>query len=91
MDQPPNFGSADAIGVPRSRDAGLTQCPGRPPIGGTGCRAQVMERREGLVDPGERSSAGSPAILGISPRTGGFASPPYDGFALGASGGVFDR
>lgn len=82
MGQPPNFGSTDAIGVPRSCDAGLTQCPGRPPFGRNGCGARVMERREGLSDPVERSSAGSPAILGMSRRTGGFASPPYDGFAF---------
>jgi len=28
------------------------------------------------------SLAGNPAILGFDPRTGGFASPPRDGFAL---------
>jgi len=33
-------------------------------------------------DPGEPSCAGSPAILRKVLRTGGFAPPPYDGFAF---------
>jgi hypothetical protein len=27
-------------------------------------------------------SFGNPAVMGINPKTGGFASPSFDGFAL---------
>ena len=41
-----------------------------------------MESRHRVMGTWLLESFGNPAVMGINPKTGGFASPSFDGFAL---------
>jgi hypothetical protein len=41
-----------------------------------------MESRHPALETWLRKSFGNPAVMGVNPKTGGFASPSFDGFAL---------